>query len=219
MESLTAESDQLAEFTSVHNIANELETLVRAVNNRPELVVYEHALQEFQFSLYAAAGGSYRHAHISLRLCFELFSAGVLFSAHEIKLRNWLSGAENSDVNWGQITHPETGIFSTFFVRSFNSELSSSAKQYQVVALKVYRECSEFVHGNVQTHGSIGRPIEYNADLLRGWADRVKAARICIIFAFAGRYLALLENTRRNQIESIMTENLGHLPAVRAAYS
>jgi hypothetical protein len=111
LEHLAADDEQFPEFTAVHNFGAEFEALVSAVKDRPESVVFDLALREFYFSLYAASGGSYRHAHISLRLFFELFAAGIFFSAYEIKLRSWLSGAEDSDINWASISNPEDGIF------------------------------------------------------------------------------------------------------------
>jgi hypothetical protein len=155
---LIEDKDGFSAFTAAHNYAEEFDTLISVVKDRPEAVVFKLALKECYLSLYASASGNYRHAHIGLRLVLELFCAGVFFSAHEIKLRSWLAGYDGSDVNWSAITGPD-GIFSTNFLRSFNPDIAQSGKQYQAIATKTYRECSEFVHGNLITHTSDGTDL------------------------------------------------------------
>jgi hypothetical protein len=67
------------------------------------------AIREYQFALFAAAGGTYRHASISLRLFFELALATVHFSAYEIKLRKWLSNS--GDIVWAALIDSDNGVY------------------------------------------------------------------------------------------------------------
>lgn len=216
---LVEDGERFQAFTAVHNYGAEFETLISAVKERPEAIVFNLALKEFYFSLYASANGSYRHAHIGLRLSFELFCAGVFFSAYEIKLRSWLAGLEGSDINWAAISSSETGIFSTNFLKAFNPDISPSGKQYHAIATKAYRECSEFVHGNVHTHELDSKPLGYRSEILEAWIERAGAVRLCVIFSFAGRYLRLLDKGAQAKVEQIMLDNFGHHAAIQAIYS
>jgi len=216
---LIVDTDQFPAFTAIHNYATEFETLTSVVGDRPEIVIFRSAIKEFYYSLYACATGGYRHAHIGLRLFFELFSAGIFFSAYEIKLRSWLSDLDGSDINWSAISHPETGIFSVTFLNAFNPDLCETGKQYRVIAAKAYRECSEFVHGNIHTHDPNVELFSYQIEFLQAWMERAEAIRLCVIFCFAGRYLRFLDKDARGKIEYIITESLGHLPAIQDIYS
>ncbi len=142
LDRLAEDGQRFSDFTAVHNYGADFEALISAVQDRPEAIIYRLALKEFHLSIYASASGSYRHAHIGLRLFLELFCAGVFFSAYEIKLRLWLAGSEGSDINWSAISNVETGIFSVNFLRAFNPDISGSGKQYMTLATRVYRECS-----------------------------------------------------------------------------
>lgn len=188
------------------------------VENRTEHSIFLLAAHEFQSALYEVACGAYRHAHISLRLFFELFSAGILFSAYELKLRSWLSGAPNSDISWSLISDPDKGIFSNSFLNAFNPALAESAKQYRALACTIYRECSEFVHGNLHTHEHITDASSYNGDMLIKWKNRAEAVRLCIIFTFAGRYLNFLPPDEQRKLETIMLETLGHLSGIQEIF-
>jgi len=219
LDKLVEDGERFPAFTAAHNFGTEFETLISAVKERPEAIIFDLALKEFHFSLYASSSGSYRHAHVGLRLFFELFCAGVLFSAYEIKLRSWLAGSEGSDIKWSAISSPETGIFSTNFLNAFNPDISPSGKQYLAIATKAYRECSEFVHGNVHTHELDTKPLRYRSEILDAWIDRAEAIRLCVIFSFAGRYLRLLDKAAQAKVEHIMLDSFGHLAAVQAVYS
>jgi hypothetical protein len=216
---LTADAEAMAEFTKSHNFAAEVESLHAAIATRPEASLLVLATREYQFSLYAAAIGSYRHAHISLRLFLELVLASIYFSAYEIRLRNWLAQTNDSDIKWSVLSDPENGVFSKGFLSAFHPGMESSGKQYLAIATTVYRECSEYVHGNMHTHTQTDHALKYDGETLRAWASRVDAIRLCVIFAYAGRYLSLLEAEGRNQLEGIMVGYLGHLPAIRQVYA
>lgn len=206
------------QLTRSYNFSSDFELLIYPVRDRPEGRMFDLAIREYQFSLYAAAGGSYRHAHISLRLFTELFLAGIFFSAYEIKLRAWLTGAADSDIIWSAITHADTGVLSPAFLRTFHPGIETRAKQYQTIASAVYRECSEFVHGNMHTHQAEDPGIAFSRDSLIAYVERTEAVRLCIMFAFCGRYLTLLPLDEREPLREVVIEVLGHIKSVRHAF-
>lgn len=157
---LSENPDSLLQLTKSHNFAQDFEDLLAAIEERPEAEILRLAVNEYNFALHAAASARYRHASISLRLFFELASASIHFSAYEINLRKWLNNS--GDINWTRLTDPEKGLFAKPFIEAFHPGMETSARQYSALAGKVYRECSEYVHGNRHTHEAVEETLIFN---------------------------------------------------------
>lgn len=215
-EQLLEDADLLAGFTKAFNFAEDFEKLALCLENRPERNMFALARLEFQRALHAAAFAQYRQAHISLRLFYELSLSSVLFSAHEIDAQLWLRGQK--DVNWNSIISTDTGIFSNSFLGAFWPELKGSASEYMSLSAKLYRECSEFVHGNRQSFSQIGDEIAFNKAVLLQWIDRADTARLTVEYAFLARFLPHTSHETRATLQDIATENFGHLVGFQAIY-
>jgi hypothetical protein len=215
LDKMVADDEAVVAFTKSHNFLADYQALHDAIAHRPEAKVFSLAIREYQFALYALSIGTYRHAFISLRLFFELGLATVYFSAFEIKLRKWLKSTE--DIVWGALVDTDNGVYAHAFISAFEPELASSAKQYRVLAEKVYRECSEYVHGNMHTHAET--LLDFDKSHFLSWHERADTVRLCILFPFAARFLTLSSKTDRDKLESIMVESLGHLPTIQALYN
>ncbi len=197
-----------------HNFLMDYELFKHALAGRPEVAVLELALKEYQFALFALVSGQYRHAFGGLRLFFELMLSTVQFSAHEIDFRRW--DKDEKDINWSSLISNETGVFSVNFIRAFNPDFTDSAKQYLAIAGTVYRECSQFVHGNSNTHKNLPNTFEFKKDIFEDWHIKAATMRLAVVFAFSARYLNYVEN---NTIEPVVLDTLGHLTAVQTIYS
>ncbi|NPU11796.1 hypothetical protein HL666_13575 [Bradyrhizobium sp. 83002] len=213
---MASDEDALSSFNRSHNFMSDFELLHSTISARPEADVFLLAIREYHFSLCALASANYRHAFISLRLFFELSLASIQFSASELKLRLWL--ANRSDIVWSTLIHEDNGVFGAAFMSAFQPELSNSAKQYSALAQKAYRECSEHVHGNVHTHLPNGTPTGFEKETLAEWASLADTIRLCVIFAFASRFLGSLSPENLNRLEDIFLDSLGTLPAIQAVY-
>ena len=154
-DAMSEDPETMSGFTRSHNFISDYELLRDAINSRPEARVLSLAIREYQFALFALAAGNYRHAFISLRLFLELSLSTIDFSASEIKYRKWL--VKTGDIVWAALIDRENGIYSVSFISAFNCELAPSGKQYAALVEKVYRECSEHVHGNFHTHPPAAR--------------------------------------------------------------
>lgn len=207
----------LAAQTKSHNFIADFEFLRLAIAERPEAEVLQMAMTEFQFSLYALSIGSYRHAFSSLRLTFELLLAVIYFSAYEIKFRKWIANGE--DIVWAVFIDKENGIFTNNFIRAFFPEMRTEGAAFRAMAEKVYRECSEYVHGNYHTHATADAEREFDAQLFAAWHDHADTMRLAFVFAFASRYLYLLPSAEKNRVEPIMIDSLGGLAPVQDIYS
>ncbi|WP_158658359.1 hypothetical protein [Achromobacter sp. AONIH1] len=217
MDTMVGANGASAALIASHNYLLDYDSLKMAIAQRPEATVLESAVKEYQFALFALTSGQYRHAFGGLRLFFELMLATVQFSAHEIDYRMWAK--DSKDIHWSALKDPQSGVFSTNFVKAFNPAFSECAKQYLAVAEAVYRECSEFVHGNAGTHAILPADIAFQEQAFFSWHDKAKTMRLAIIFAFSARYLNYVTREAADRMEPIITDALGNLPPVQAMFS
>lgn len=199
------------------NYLLDFDVLKMAIAERPEATVLDSAVKEYQFSLYALVSGQYRHAFGGLRLFFELMLTTVQFSAHEIDYRLWEK--DSKDINWSSLKDLQSGIFSKNFIRAFNPDFSDCGKEYLAIADVVYRECSEFVHGNAGTHAILPSDITFKKEAFFNWHEKASTMRLVIFFAFSARYLNYIKEDSRDQLEPIIIDLLGNLSPIQAVFS
>jgi hypothetical protein len=202
---------------SSHNFISDLEIWIDILAPRPEVILLKAGRREYQFALLALVQGQYRHAFMALRLFLELSLSNIQFSANELELRIWIDGQR--DINWNSLINLESGIFSKKFVGAFFNDLKDEAREYCIIAEKVYRECSEYTHGNIETHKNIIAPLKFDEDLFIDWHEKVKNIRLVLTFVLCMRYLRFFEKEAIDKIEQIVTEELGHLPAVQEFFA
>lgn len=212
-----SDGNHLSMLTASHNHLADFEKLYLAVRDRPESTLFNYASREYQFALLAISSGIYRHAFVSLRLFLELFLTGIQFSAREIDLRMWLKNSR--DISWKSLSDPDTGVFSSNFLSAFDERFSENGRQYGTMADRAYRECSEYVHGNVNTQEDIPVSLEFNEALFATWHEMAETIQLLVVFAYSARYLKFLHKSERGSIEQIVLDALGTLPAVQEIYS
>lgn len=196
-----------------HAFVNDLALWITEIGTRPEVSVLQAALREYQFALLSLSAGHYRAAFAALRLNLELSFATVQWSANERELREWRRGQRDS--NWAALIDHDNGILSKQFIRLFSEELADEASQYRASATAVYRECSEYVHGNAHTHRSIPEQLIFDNASFEAWQERASVVRLTISFALAARYLSDLKPDVRSRLESMLIDHLGHSVGVR----
>lgn len=217
LEEAVANTEALAALTAAQNYLADYEKLKQSLKNRPESSLIDIALKEYQRALLALSSGQYRYAYTGLRLFFELMLASVQFSASEIDLRRWRN--DTKDVNWNSIKNLETGIFSVNFIKVFSADLPDSGRQFSALAETVYRECSEFVHGNSKTHTYLPIQIKFDEEIFCTWHQKAETMRMVITFAYAARYLEDMTPPEKNLIEAYFLEVIGHLQPIQQAFS
>jgi hypothetical protein len=140
----------------------------------------------------------------------------VYFSAHGLELRLWLKGEQ--DIKWESLVGEDTGVFSKTFVGAYNEALAEEARDYNGIARLLYRECSEFVHGNAHTYESLPEKLEFREEVFLDWQEKAHIARLTVTFALCARYLAFLGKTDLAELESTIIDELGHIPAIRVFF-
>ncbi len=217
LKKLLMDQDSLALLTVAHNAVADYEILKSAIADRPEAAVFTSAVKEYQLALSALSVGSYRHAFVGLRLFYEMTLATIHFSAHEIFYRLWTQ--DKKDIVWSVLIDADNGVLAKQFVGAFNPSFSEFTKQYRALAETVYRECSEFVHGNALTHEKLPDALEFDKEILALWQQKAETIRLVIVFAFSARYLNYVTDDSRNAVEPIVIDTLGHLPPVQGIFS
>lgn len=213
---LKEDTERLSLFTVAHNAAADLDELEKLLYARTEIEMFRLAKIEYQHALYSASFAQYRQAHVSLRLFFELSLCCVLFSAHEIDMHLWLK--DEKDSNWTAISSNQNGVLSKDFVGAFFPDMKEHCEQYRAMACTLYRECSQFVHGNKLSFSGIDGTISYNPEMIEVWSDRSDTAMRVIKFAFACRYLRSATEQKRNELEQIFLDDFGDFPAIQAQF-
>jgi hypothetical protein len=207
--------DLCREFTKAHNNSADLRLLEKFVESRVELQIFKLAVIEYHHALYSVSIAHYRQGYFSLRLFLELSLCCVLFSAHEIDSHIWLKGKK--DTNWQSIISNENGVFSKNFIKAFFDEMGEYAEQYHVLAAKVYRECSEFVHGNPTSFIGIEGEIAFSEELLRIWLERAQTVQRVVKFAFLCRFLKVTPTNKRGSFEDLLLTDFSEMAPLIAA--
>lgn len=198
-----------------HNFLKDFE-IVLDIAEGAERGIFMQASREFQYSLEAVICGNYRHAFSSLRLTLELFTAAIYFSAHQMKLNLWLAGSD--DLFWRSLIDKDKGVYSDNFMKAFHPDLGSYRIQYMSLAEKVYRECSEYVHGNPATNDNPELQIAYNAEKVQQFHDKVATIRLCVLFQFFARYLVEMNPEKLGKVEYLAMETFGDLTEIQASF-
>ena len=210
-----ADEPTFALHVASHNALKDFELMLGVIAG-PERSIFMQACREYQYSLEAVLFGHYRHAFSSLRLAFELFTATIYFSANQMKMHLWLQG--HDDLWWSALTDTDKGVFSHNFMKAFNPQLGQYRSQYSGLASTVYRECSEYVHGNPGTHEDTSVVIAYDPTRSQSFHDKVSTVRLCVLFQFVSRYLPELDSLNKEAIEPLVLDSFGDLPEIQAMF-
>lgn len=208
--------DNIAGLIASHNLIEHFESWADAIAGRPEQLMLKQAIREFELSILANIIGLYNLSFTGLRFFFERSLTAILFSSKEIDLRLWMKGAR--DTYWNEIIDSDSGIFSHNFSNAFFPELKEDAKHFGAMAKKVYRECSEYVHGNISTHSRVPHKLSYSQDLVTEWHEKADTIKDVVIFALCLRYLGNMEPTTKAKVETSVMESLSHVSTIRAEF-
>ena len=200
-----------------HAAIADFEGWTSALALSPAQPLVKSATREYAFSLELLFRGNYRHSFASLRLFLEHSIAAVRFSANEQELRLWLVG--DRDIKWGILTDEKTGIFSKEFYAAFFPELESDRREYGAIAEKVYRECSEFVHGNFKAISTLPDGPTFSEPVLAAWRSRAASCRLIAHFALCSRFLPFMSPEEKEAIRAGVTKELGHMPQISARFT
>lgn len=210
------------------SFVEDYENWLICIGERLESILFVNSIKVYQDALGCMLEGKYQSAFMGLRYCFERTLCGVYLSSSEIDLRTWLGGGrdtywveivgkEGKDVDGsinGEDGNSDKGLFSYKFVRAFFPELLDERMHFRRIAASVYRECSEYVHGNPNALAQIPKHIEYNKELMSLWCDKALTMKRVICFVFAMRYLGGMTEEKKGILAPIIKEELASVKPI-----
>lgn len=198
-------------LTKNRSFVDDFSKWIDILGNAPETYLYRNAAKVYQEAFANMLMGLYQPAFMGLRYFLERTLTGVFYSGNELELRTWLRGER--DTYWTELigredkggakqneernVNVDSGLFSLKFTRAFFPEIVDSAKTFRSLTSKVYRNCSEFVHGNPRAIDQIGQNNEFSLDVTEKWNEFADTIIRCILYAFVMRYWKFLpENSK-----------------------
>jgi hypothetical protein len=167
-------------------LEDDLSSIEQVLVGRPECVQYAEGRRQLATATFAASVGLYNLAYAGLRIFLELSFAAAFFSAHELERRQWL--ADRADFSWSRAIDPDTGVLSKSFVREFTPIAADEAVDARNVAKRVYRECSQHLHGKAIATESMPKQIEFDSQALSVWLELADDAAQSVLFLLYSRY-------------------------------
>ena len=79
----------------------------------------------------------------------------------------------------------------------------------------LYRQLSEYVHGNYETWEQENPHLSKNDDLIKKYAQIIKKLRKLSLFLLCNRYLKELSPTQIEQLECPIRDELNYLKPIR----
>jgi hypothetical protein len=189
----------------------ELDVWIQAITPSKCSQLIKSAAFEYQFALLAVSQGQYRNAFKGLRLTLELILQSVHLSTDELKLRQWLNS--KSDTSWAAIMDEEKGVFSHCVADAFNQSFLDELKHFASMAAKVYRELSQYVHGNI---GESAAVLEFDESMFERFHNQADLVAYVSSFALTLRYVTdELPIKQLRELDKYISVRLGNLESVR----
>ena len=217
---LNGEKDFHAVLTKNRSFCEDYDRWIQLLGGAPETFIFRNAIKVYQESFGNMLMGLYQPAFMGLRYFLERTLVGVYFSGSELELRTWMHGQR--DTYWTELIGEEDedkptgkskgeinvnkGLFSLKFTRAFFEEIADVAKSFRAQTKAVYRECSEYVHGNPLAIDKVGLTIDYSEEVVRKWNDCADTVARCILYAFMMRYWCFLNEGQREQVVERLRE-------------
>lgn len=195
-----------AKLTHLFQFIDDLSEWESILNKTTDTTLLISAIKEFELGFQAVLSGQYRYAFIAQRYFVEQISRFIYLSTNELHLRHWKLGMR--DVAWGSLIDKENGVFSKVFIRAFFPDVEQEGMQFISLSSKLYRESSEFVHGNFEKVNAMPDNIEYQPDMLEKWLEYMETGKLIAIFLLFMRFAKDLSSDDLVKIETMAQDEL-----------
>lgn len=199
-------------LASNHSFIIDFDIWLEILKDRPEKSIFENAIKEYQISILSNCLGLYQQAFMGLRFFLERSLVAIQFSANEIELNLWKIGER--DTYWSELMDDDKGVFSSKFCRAFFPELKGEITHFKAITKKVYRECSEYVHGNNSVINKIPNSLEYSKKLFEEWNSKADIINRIILFTLCLRYLKILKEEELKKVSDSLIEEFNSISPI-----
>ena len=200
-------SEHSAKLIELFQFSEDLNVWADLLNNGADRTILISAIQEFELGFQAVVSGQYRYSFIAQRYFLEQICRFIYLSTNELHLRHWKLGLR--DISWSSLIDNENGIFSKVFMRAFYPEIEAEGPHLIAIASKLYRESSEFIHGNFSKIEELPSSIELNSSLLNKWIDFMETCKFIALFLLFMRFSKDIDGQEVHKIEEMAKEELG----------
>lgn len=184
-----------------------------------EYLLVKEAQTECINLIFMCAQGFYKEAISTLRQYLEHILFSVLLSTNDYKYGLWQAG--QCDMSWAQLMDTQNGIFGIQFIRMYARDIDEGRSlELLTIARDVYRECSEFVHGNFEKLSVLFDDLTYNEQAFNCYIKYFTSAQYVVCMALFIRFREMLNDPETlRQLESVLTDNLGTLVEIQLLFS
>lgn len=215
--SSTWNSEYIDEFRKCLIFVGDLSVWIDRLKDIPQIVLLNSCLNECATANLFCSLGLYKHAMISLRLCLEHGLFAIQLSTNDLDFRKWKIG--KLDMKWASIVDHETGIFSKTFINAYAPEFIERYFELITIATSVYRECSEYIHGNYETLYCLPEHSKYDAMMLKRYITRFESISYLLSIALTIRFKEYIcDKGFLSDLEQPIMNNIGYLPEVQLLY-
>lgn len=199
-------SDNDVKLTNLFQFIDDLTKWELILNKTNDTTILISATKEFELGFQAVLSGQYRYAFIAQRYFVEQMSRFIYLSTNELHLRHWKLGIK--DVAWGSLIDKENGVFSKVFIRAFYPDVEDEGQRLMSLSSKLYRESSEFVHGNFEKVNTMPDQIEYQSEMLEKWLEYMETGKLIALFLLFMRFSKDLNSDDIAEIEPMAQDEL-----------
>lgn len=200
----------------IHLFVDDLLTISELLKPKYESIIIYRIAQEYQSSILAVSNGLYRSSYLSLRLALEYSLSMVFYSCNKLQHNEWITG--HGDINWNSLIDPDNGVLSSRYARAFLPETESIIENFNKTSKKIYRELSEYVHGNPTTWEETKINLKFNKEFIKKWKKNSEEIFKIFLFCFLLIFLKEMKKESIEKIELIILENLKHIKPIRAIF-
>ncbi len=197
----------------IHDYSASIQDWLKVIPSSKENHMLDQSLEQVEFSCLLLLCGMYRQAFASLRLALELLFGAIYFSAHKLDYLEWENGTR--DLTWQTVIDENSGVISKRFSNAFFPELSIYVEMQHKLAKALYRQLSEFVHGNYSTWNRQNPKLSINEKLIEDYKHKFDSISSLAHFLLSLRYLKEVEKEKLYKIESHVMDKLQHIAEIR----
>lgn len=179
------------------------------IPNSEYKILINNSIQSLEIALLSQTYCLYRNAFSSLRLAMEMLFGGIYFSTNLIDFIEW--SKSKKDLNWSTLNDFDKGVLSIRFSSAFFEESNSSCSSYYTLAKDLYRDLSEYVHGNHHTWSLESESLKIEKNEIEIFEKCLIKYNDVALFILCLRYLKSLTKDNLEKVEPTINQSHSHI--------